>query len=89
MKKQQRLATTNMIRQQAQKRHTVRRRYALNLNIIWRAGIFSTLTTEKTAQTQAATRIKPYNANGPILKDATGEMLRYEVVVFVDVGKMQ
>ncbi|KAF6580926.1 hypothetical protein G9G54_00965 [Paenibacillus sp. EKM212P] len=47
LKKQQRLATTNMIRQQAQKRHTVRRRYALNLNIIWRAGIFSTLTTEK------------------------------------------
>ncbi|WP_225999398.1 hypothetical protein [Paenibacillus sp. BJ-4] len=47
MKKQQWLAATNFIGQQAQKRHTVRRRYALNLNIIWRAGIFSTLTTEK------------------------------------------
>ncbi|WP_226888623.1 hypothetical protein [Paenibacillus polymyxa] len=47
MKKQQRLVATSTIRQQAQKRHTVRRRYALNLNIIWRAGIFSTLTTEK------------------------------------------
>ncbi|MEE4569782.1 MULTISPECIES: hypothetical protein [Paenibacillus] len=47
MKKQQRLAATSMIRQQAQKRHTVRRRYALNLNIIWRAGILSILATEK------------------------------------------
>ncbi|ASR47877.1 hypothetical protein B4V02_14880 [Paenibacillus kribbensis] len=41
------VSATSLIRQQAQKRHTVHRRYALNLNIIWRAGIFSTLTTEK------------------------------------------
>ncbi|PPQ49981.1 hypothetical protein C5G87_03755 [Paenibacillus peoriae] len=41
------LIATNRMRKQVQKRHTVRRRYALNLNIIWRAGIFSTLTTEK------------------------------------------